>query len=179
MVLEVSQETAVPFLVATVILEFVSIFKKSQVSSPFEALDTACFLKCQRDVRPPLQMRLGPRVFSRVSTVDSDIRSSCDMKDVQAFMPLQETLSFFRFRASWYPLHLRQPTQGPSQIPIAEGNLLWRFLWKVVLHLQSKPRKQLSYQDVMVCTDLSSSCCPEIGLPLDLRWVSQGISGVP
>ena len=52
MVLEVRQETEVPFLDATVILEFLSIFKKSQVSSPFEALDTACFSRCQRDMRP-------------------------------------------------------------------------------------------------------------------------------
>ena len=128
MVLEVRQETEVPFVVATVILEFLSIFKKSQVLSPFEALDTACFSRCQRDVRPPLQMRLWPRVFSRVSTVDSDIRSSCDMKDVQAFVPLQETPDFFRFRASRYALHLRQQTQGPSHIPIAEGSLLLRCL---------------------------------------------------
>ena len=49
--LEVRQETEVPFLFATVILEFLSIFKKSQVSSPFEALNTACFSRCQKDVR--------------------------------------------------------------------------------------------------------------------------------
>ena len=87
--LEVRQMTEVPFLFATVILEFLSIFKKSQVSSPFEALNTVCFSRCQMDVRPPLQMRLGPPVSSSVSTVNSDIHSSCDMKDVQAFMPLQ------------------------------------------------------------------------------------------
>ena len=176
--LKLRQETECPFLVATVILEFLSIFKKSQVSSPFEALNSACFSRCQSEVRPPLQIRLGTGVFSRVSTVDSDIRSSCDMKDVQAFMPLQETPAFFRFRASLYPLHLRQQTQCPSQIPIAEGNLLWRCLWKVVLPLQSKPGKQLSSRDDMGCTDLFLSCHAEIGVPLDLRRVSQGISAV-
>ena len=38
--LEVSQETKVPFLVATVILGFLQIFKKSQVLSPVEALNS-------------------------------------------------------------------------------------------------------------------------------------------
>ena len=50
--LEVSQETEVHFLVGTVILGFLSIFKKSQASSPFEALNSMCLSKCQRDVRP-------------------------------------------------------------------------------------------------------------------------------
>ena len=30
----------------------------------------------------------------------------------------------------------------------------------------------------MGCMELSSSSCAEIGVPIDLRWVSQGISGV-
>ena len=38
--LEVSWETEVPFLVATVILGFLSIMKKSRTSSPFEALNS-------------------------------------------------------------------------------------------------------------------------------------------
>ena len=64
--LKVRRETQVPFLVATVILGFLSIFKKkSQASSPFEALNFTCLSRCQRDVRPPVQMRRGPRAFSR------------------------------------------------------------------------------------------------------------------
>ena len=31
----------------------------------------------------------------------------------------------------------------------------------------------------MGCLELSSSFCVEIGVPIDLRRVSQGISGVP
>ena len=73
---------------------------------------------------------------------------------------------------------LRQKNQGPSHIPIAEGSLLLRCLWKAGLPLQLKPGYQLSSQDDMECTELSLSCCAEIGVPLDLRWVSQGISGV-
>ena len=71
--LQMRQETKCPFLVATVILGFLSIFKKSQASSPIEILNSACVLKCQRDVRPPVQMRRGPRAFSSVSTGYSDI----------------------------------------------------------------------------------------------------------
>ena len=36
-----------PFLVGKVILGFLSIFKKSQASSPFEALNSVCLSKCQ------------------------------------------------------------------------------------------------------------------------------------
>ena len=73
---------------------------------------------------------------------------------------------------------LRQQIQGPSHIPIAEGSLLLRCLWNVVLTLQSKTGNQLSFQDNMGSRELSSSCCVEIRGPLDLRQVSQGIYGV-
>ena len=85
---EVRRKTKGPFLVATVILGFLSIFKKSQATSPFEALNSACLSRCQRDVRPPVQMRRRSRAFSRVSTGDSDITSSCEMNDEPAFKPL-------------------------------------------------------------------------------------------
>ena len=77
MPLEVSPETQCHFPVSTGILGFLSIFKRSQASSLFEALNTACLLSSQRDVRPPVDMRRGPRAFSSISTVDSDIPSSC------------------------------------------------------------------------------------------------------
>ena len=136
MLLEVRWETKGPFLVGTVIVGFLSIFKKSQSSSPFEALDSACLSCCQRDMSPPVQMRRIPRAFSRVSAGDSDILSSCEMKDEPAFKPLQGNPTFFQVRASRYPLHLRQQTQGPSHIPIAEGRLLLRCFWKVGLPIQ-------------------------------------------
>ena len=40
--LEVKQDTEVHFLVGTVILGFLSVFKKSKASSPFEALNSVC-----------------------------------------------------------------------------------------------------------------------------------------
>ena len=46
------------------------------------------------------------------------------MKDEAAFKPLQGNPTFFRVRASLYPLYLRQQTQGASHIPIAEGRVL-------------------------------------------------------
>ena len=93
--LEVRDETDVNFLFGPVILGFLSIFKKSQASSPFEALNSVCLSRCQRDVIPPVQMRQRPTAFSRVSTGDSDIPSSCEMKDEPGFKPLQGNPAFF------------------------------------------------------------------------------------
>ena len=93
--LEVKQETEVHFLVGTVILGFLSIFKKSKTSSPFEALNSVCLSRCQSDVIPPLQMRWIPTAFSRVSTGVSDIPSSCDMKHEPKFKPLQGNPGLF------------------------------------------------------------------------------------
>ena len=69
MLLEVRQETEVHFLVGTVILGFVSIFKNSQASLPHEALNSECLSRVKSDVRPPVHMRRKPVAFSRVSEV--------------------------------------------------------------------------------------------------------------
>ena len=134
--LEVRRETELHCLIDTVILGFLSIFKNCQASSPFETLKSVRQSKCQRDMRPPVQMRRRPSAFSRVSTGDSDIPSSCEMKDEPAFKPLQGNLTSFRGRTYQYTLHLRQQSQGPSNIPIAEERLHLRCLWKVGLPLQ-------------------------------------------
>ena len=89
------QETEVHFLVGTVILEFLSIFKKGHASSPYEAFNSLCLSRCQRDVRPPVQMRRTSTALSRVSTGDSDITSSCEIKDEPEFKPLQGNRAFF------------------------------------------------------------------------------------
>ena len=70
------------------ILGFLSIFKKSQASSPYEALNSVCLSRVQRDVRPLVQIRRKPMAFSRVSTGDSDMPSCCEMKDEPEFKPL-------------------------------------------------------------------------------------------
>ena len=76
-------------LVVTVILVFLSIFTKSQSSSPFEAVNSAHLWMCQKDVRPSFQKRWSTMTFSRGSTGDSGIPSSCEMKYEPAFKPLQ------------------------------------------------------------------------------------------
>ena len=93
--LEMSQEAKRPLLVSTVILVFLSIFTKSQASSPFEALNSAHLSKSQMDVRPTVQKKLRTMAFSRDSTGDTDIRSSCEMKDEPAFKALQGNPAFF------------------------------------------------------------------------------------
>ena len=89
------KDTEVHFLFGTVILEPLSIFKKSQASSPYEALNSVCLSKVQRDERPPVQMRRKPIAFSRFSKGDSVMPSSCDMKDEPEFMPPQGNSAFF------------------------------------------------------------------------------------
>ena len=135
-------------------------------------------LEVSRVLRPAVQMRQGPRIFSMVFTGDSDIPSSCDVKDEPTFKPLQGNPAFFRVGASPYHFHLSELTRGHSHIPIAEGSLLLMTLWKVGLPLQLNTEKDLSSRDDMGCIKLSSSCCAEIHIPLDLTRVSQGISGV-
>ena len=85
----------VHFLVGTVILRFLPIFKKSKASSPYEALNSMCLSRVQRDVRLLVQMRRIPTAFSRVFTGDSDMPSSCEMKDEPEFKPLQGNRDFF------------------------------------------------------------------------------------
>ena len=92
--------------------------------------------------------------------------------------PLQGNLDFFLIRASRGPFRLKHKTQGPSHIYITKGKLTLRCLWIDGLPLQSKTGYQLSSPDDMGCPDLSFCCFTEIDVPIDLRWVSQGISGL-
>lgn len=172
------QGTQGPFPVATGILGFLSVFKRSQASSPFEAMNSACLSRCQRDVRHSVKMRQGPRAFSKVSTGDSDIPSCCEMKDEPVFKPLQGNPASFQVRASRCIFPLRQQTRGPSHIPIAERSLLLRCFWEVGIRLEPKPGNQLASRDDLGYTEHSSSCCAEVGVPLDLGQCSRGISGV-
>ena len=105
-------------------------FQEESGLGTFSSIELRGPLDVSRDVRQPVQMRLGPRVFSRDCTEDSDIPLSCEMKDEPAFKPLQGNPTFFRVRESQYPLHLRQQIQGPSHTPISEGRLLLRCLWE-------------------------------------------------
>ena len=142
--LEVRRETQRPFPVDTRILGFLSNFKGSQASSPFEALNSAFLFSCQRHLRPPVEMRWGTKFFPRASTGDSDIPSCCEMKDVPAFKSVQGNQDLFRVRAPQGPFHFRHQTLGPSRIPLAERSLLLRCDWKVGMPLEVKERNQPS-----------------------------------
>ena len=92
--------------------------------------------------------------------------------------PLQGNLDFFLIRASQDPFRLKHKTQGPSHIHIPKGKHLLGCLWKDGLPLQSKTGNQLSTPDDMGYPGLSSCCFTETDVPIDLRWVCQGISGL-
>ena len=95
MLLEMRQKIKTHFLVGKVILGFLSIFKKSQASSPFEALNSVWLSRYQSDVIPPIQMSRRTIAFSMVYTGDSDIPSSCEMKHEPEFKTLQGNPAFF------------------------------------------------------------------------------------
>ena len=138
-------ETQGPGLLSTGKLRFLSICKITQVSSHFVALSSESLSRCQRDVRPPLIMRQGPRTFSRFSTSDSDIHISCEEKDQAACEPLQGNLAFFRVSTSHCPFPIRKQTLGSTHIHIAERILLLKCLWIVRIPLVSKPDNQPSF----------------------------------
>ena len=93
--LDVSREAKRPLLVCTVILVFLSIIMKSQASSTFEVLKSAHLSKSQMDVRPSVQKRLRTVAFSRVATGESDIPTSCEMKDEPTFKAVLGKPAFF------------------------------------------------------------------------------------
>ena len=96
-------------------------------------------------VTPPVEMMQGTRPVSRVSTGDSDIPISCEIKDVPSFKSLQGNPAFFRVRASRCPLHLRQQNQDLMHIPIAQSSFLLRCLWKVGIPVVSNSDSNLSF----------------------------------
>ena len=98
MPLEVRQETQCPLPVTTVILGYPSIFKRSQELSLFEPFKSACLLSSPKDVSSSVEMRCGPRAYSRVYTGDSDIPSPWEMKDEPASSHCRE----IQHVASWH-----------------------------------------------------------------------------
>ena len=95
MLLKVRREDKRPLLIGKVILVFLSIFTKSQASSHFEAIISEHLSMCQKDVRPSVQKSWRTMAYSRVSTGDSVIPSSCEMKYEPASKPLQGNPAFF------------------------------------------------------------------------------------
>ena len=123
-------------------------------------------------------MRQGSRAFSRFSTSDSDIHISFEEKDEPAFEPLQCNPAFFLVSTSHCPFPIQKQTLGPTHIPIIERILLLKCLWKVGIPLVSKPDNQVSFQEVLGYMELSSICCVEFDIPLDMGRCPCEISGV-
>ena len=119
------QETEVHFLVGTVILGFLSIFNKCKASSAFEALKSVCLSNCQCDMIAHVQMRQRPTAFSRVSTGDSDIPSSCDIKHEHKFKPLQGNPAFFWVR----PLAVHSTWDRKHRVPLTYMLLMENSAW--------------------------------------------------
>ena len=62
----------------------------------FEAVNSTWLSSCQRHVRPIFEMKWKPRAFSRISTGDSDILSSCDINDEHAWSLCREIWTSFQ-----------------------------------------------------------------------------------
>ena len=126
-------ETKCPFLVYTEILEFQSIFKKSQASSAFQPW-TPHASRCVKGCEAPVQMRRGTTVSSRSSTQDSDNHSSCDMKPEPKFKPLQGHPAFFWVR----PLAVHSTWDRKHRVPVSylllRENSTWGACGKLAHH---------------------------------------------
>ena len=89
------REAKPPLLVGTVILVFLSIFRKRRALSTFEEMNSAHLSMCQNDVRPSVQKRWRTLAFSKFSTGNLVIPTSCEIKYEPAFKPLQGNPAFF------------------------------------------------------------------------------------
>ena len=69
-------------------------FQEESGLGKFSSIELRGPLEVSRNVRPPVEMRLGPRAFSRDYTEYSDIPLYCEMKDEPAFKPLQGNPTF-------------------------------------------------------------------------------------
>ena len=178
MLLEVRWETKRPFLVGKVILEFLSIFKKSQALSPFEALNSTHLLRYQKDVIPlyrwggNLGLSLGSSQGIQTSLHLMRWKMSLHLSHCREIRPSFES-GHLGIHSTWDRNH-----RVPLTYVLLTENCSWGGCGKLELQLHLKTGKQLSSWDDMGCTELSSSCCTEIDVPLELRRMSQGISGV-
>ena len=98
-------------------------FQEESSLGSFSSLELHEPLEVLRDVRPPVQMRRGTRVSSRISTQYSDIPSSCQMKDETTFKALQGNPTLFLVRESRYPLPVGRNLRVPlTYLLLREGS---------------------------------------------------------
>ena len=136
----------------------VNIQEESRIF-PFRSIELHVPLEVSKGCEASFEVRQGRNASSSVSTGNSLIPSSCDVKHEPAFKPLQGNPGFFPDRASRSPFHLGQQTPGPSHIITAERNLLLRCLWKVGILLHVKPGNHLPSRDDLGYTELFLVLC--------------------
>ena len=125
-------------------------FSRGLALSPFEALNSEFLSSFQKDVRPALKVRRGPRICSRVSTGDSDSPSPCERKHKPTFKSLQES-GLFSSHVISVSIPLEAANSGPSHIPIVERSVLLscRRNWELLL---SRSQGNSSHLDMISCT---------------------------
>ena len=130
-----------------------------------------------RDVRPPVQMRHGTWVSSRMSTQDSDIPSSCDMKHEPKFKPCREIQPSLESGLSRYiPLETERteslsPTYCCGKTPL-------ELLVENWLTSSVKERESALILRLYVLHGTFFRCCAVMNIHIDLMRVSQRISVV-
>ena len=125
-------------------------FSRGLASSPFKALNSECLSSCQKNVRPALKMRRGPRVCFRVSTGDSDtfhlVRRNTSLHSSHC----KETglLSSHVISVS---IPLEAANSGPSHIPIVERSVLL-VCCRNLEFLLSRSQGNSSHLEMIWCT---------------------------
>ena len=115
--------------------------------------------------------------FSRVSTGDSDIPPSCEMKDGLHLRHCRESQPSFCEDISGSIILEAENTELLSLTYFSVKAPL-EVLVESWITSSVEDRVSFSSTDDRVCTEISSSCSTEIDDPLYLRRFSQGISRV-
>ena len=108
------------------ILGFQTILKNCQASSKFEAVNSTWLSSCQRHVKPIFVMKWRPRAFSRVSTGDSDILSSCDSVVGDSLSSIKKIEAPYVF--DWENAIALDTLHGNRASSCSEGKVSWVFL---------------------------------------------------
>ena len=175
--LEVKQETEVHFLVGTVILQFLSIFKKSQASSPLKHW-IPCAFRGVKVMWFPLSRWGGVLWFSLESPQGIQISlhlvtwyTSLNLSHCREIRPYFESGILRYIPLETESTESLSPTYCwvKSQLEVLMENWLTSSV---------KDRDQLSFWDDMWCMELTSSCCAEMNIHIALRRVFQRISVV-
>ena len=124
-------------------------FEEESSLISFWSLELHETIEVSRNVRPPVQMTWRTTVSYRISTEDSDIPSSCDMKHEPKFKPLQVNPAFFWVR----PLVVHSTWNRKHRVPLSYLLLRENSTWGAcgqLAHLFSQ-RQGISSHLEMIC----------------------------